>query len=72
MSFTEAHLWDRLHQARHQPYGAGQIALVEQAEAAIQQALTVLPDGADRQPYLEVLEIARQTKSRLDQAEEAR
>jgi len=43
-----------------------------EAEAAIQQALAVLPDGAAREPYLEVLEIARQAQSRPDQAEETR
>ena len=42
-----------------------------EAEAAIQQALAVLPDGADRQPYLEVIEIARQAQGRSNQAEEA-
>lgn len=47
--------------------GAGQPAL---AEAAIGQALAVLPDGADREPYDQVLEAARAAQ-RTDRPEEA-
>jgi tetratricopeptide (TPR) repeat protein len=43
-----------------------------QAEAAIQQALAVLPDDADRQPYEEVLHDARHALGRSDGSEESR
>jgi tetratricopeptide (TPR) repeat protein len=52
------------------PEGGRDAARAAEAEAAIQLALAVLPDGADRQPYEEVLETARRAPGRTDSPEE--